>query len=154
MPPRSRRKRGQWCHVYVFTVQYSNWMGKVCCLYLLNKDAQRVLERTPVFSCWEQWGQTAQQRQIASAFFTPFSFLAGKITHSQNHYFFPLNEKIVTANPSDCVSAAVILKRDSENCQMVAVDYSSIHLSSVLYHQSSDPDPHVGICSGEDDFLK
>lgn len=87
-------------------------------------------------------------------FLHPFQFPGWENNPLSKSLFFPLNEKIVTANPSDCVSAAVILKRDSENFQMAAVDYSSVHLSSVLYHQSSDPHPHVGICSGEDDLLK
>lgn len=37
---------------------------------------------------------------------------------------------------------------------MVAVDNSSIHRARVSIHQSYDPDPHVGIGSGEDDLLK
>lgn len=127
-------------------------MGQVCRLYLLNKDAQRV--ELQCFLVGNDGDRLCNKDRL-QALSSPLSVSwLGKKTHSQNHYCFPLNEKIVTANPSDCVSTAVILKRDSKNCQMVAVDYSSIHLSSVLYHQSSDPDPHVGICSGEDDLLK
>lgn len=99
-------------------------------------------------------GTDCATKTDCKCFLHPFQFPGWENNPLSKSLFFPLNEKIVTANPSDCVSTAVILKRDSKNCQMVAVDYSSSHLSSVLYHQSSDPDPHVGICSGEDDLLK
>lgn len=82
----------------------------------------------PVPSCWEQWGQTAQQRRSAKCFLPSFQF-PGWENNVSKSLFYLFNWKKNSDSKSKWLCLCAILKWDSENYQMVAVDYSSIHPS-------------------------